>query len=347
MASSTIRVGVIGAGANTRLHHIPKLQAIPGVEVVAVVNRSRESGERVAKEFGIPNVLDTPTQILESDDINAVCIGTWPYMHCPLVLASLEAGKHVLTEARMAMNLEEAKQMLAASRRKPHLVTQIVPSPMTFPVDNLLSRLVTEGFIGDLLAVDLRVSQPGFLDRNGPLHWRHDKAVSGLNAMTMGIWYEATLRWTPGVNAVLARARTVVPMRRDSESGNLRPATVPDHLEIVGDMPGGATFHMQLSTALGLARPPEIWLYGTEGTLRFDNATKSVFGGRRGDAELKPIDNPPGQQYAWRVEEEFINAIRGQEPVTRTNFAEGVRYMAFTEAVAQSAIENRVVPVLE
>ena len=37
----TIRVGVVGAGANTRLHHIPKLKKIDGVEIASVVNRSR------------------------------------------------------------------------------------------------------------------------------------------------------------------------------------------------------------------------------------------------------------------------------------------------------------------
>jgi predicted dehydrogenase len=56
MTTRTIRVGFVGAGNNTRRHHIPKLKAQPGVELVAVANRSVESGQRVAKEFGIPRV---------------------------------------------------------------------------------------------------------------------------------------------------------------------------------------------------------------------------------------------------------------------------------------------------
>ena len=44
MTDKTIRVGFVGAGKNTRLHHIPKLKAQPGVELVAVANRSKESG---------------------------------------------------------------------------------------------------------------------------------------------------------------------------------------------------------------------------------------------------------------------------------------------------------------
>ena len=51
MSDKPIRVGFVGAGANTRKHHLPKLKAQPGVELVAVANRSKESGERVAREF--------------------------------------------------------------------------------------------------------------------------------------------------------------------------------------------------------------------------------------------------------------------------------------------------------
>ena len=58
--SNTIRVGVVGAGSNTRLHHIPKLKKIAGVEIASVVNRSRASSERVAQEFGIERVFNAP-----------------------------------------------------------------------------------------------------------------------------------------------------------------------------------------------------------------------------------------------------------------------------------------------
>jgi hypothetical protein len=62
----------------------------------------------------------------------------------------------------------------------------------------------------------------------------------------------------------------------------------------------------------------------------------TVRGGRRGDIELSEIDIPVEKQGDWRVEEEFINAIRGLEPVTHTNFFDGVRYMEFTDAVTIS-----------
>ena len=343
---STIRIGIVGAGANTRSRHIPGFKAIEGVELVGVANRSRASSERAAREFGLGRAYDTWQQLVEDDEIDAVMIGTWPYLHCPVTLAAMAAGKHVLTEARLAMDLAEAQAMLAASRAAPRLVTQVVPAPFTFPVDRAIQQRVADGYLGELLAVDMRVSAPGFVDREAPLHWRQNRELSGLNIMTMGIWYESLLRWTAGVNSVMARARVVVPVRRDAETGEPRAATVPEHLEVIGDMPGGATFHLQLSSVTGLASPPEIWLYGTEGTLRWQQQGGKLWGGRRGETQLSEIEIPPEQRYGWRVEEEFIGAIRGEEPVTRTTFADGVRYMAFTEAVARSAATGQAVPVL-
>ncbi len=68
-----------------------------------------------------------------------------------------------------------------------------------------------------------------------------------------------------------------------------------------------------------------------------------LWGGERGDVRLSEIDNPPGQQYAWRVEEEFIGAIRGQESITHTPFDVGVHYMEWTEAVTRSAQSGQAV----
>ena len=77
MAASSIRIGLIGAGKNTRERHIPGFQAIDGVEVVSVCNRSRESSQRVADQFGIPKVIENWQDLVADDDIDAVCIGTW------------------------------------------------------------------------------------------------------------------------------------------------------------------------------------------------------------------------------------------------------------------------------
>ncbi len=56
MAIEPIRVGLIGAGRNTRERHMPGFDKVPGLEVAAVANRSRASGRAVADQFNIPRV---------------------------------------------------------------------------------------------------------------------------------------------------------------------------------------------------------------------------------------------------------------------------------------------------
>ena len=335
MADAVIRVGLIGAGRNTRDRHIPGFQKIEGVEIVAVANRSQESGRRVADQFRIPQVYDTWQELLEDDSIDAVCIGTWPYMHCPITLAALDRDKHVLCEARMAANAAEAHAMLDAARLRPHLVAQIVPSPSTFKVDTLLQRLIADGYLGELLAVEIQALEPDFVDTTSPLHWRQDRDLSGYNILVLGIWYEAMLRWVGPATRVMAMTRVNVPRRLD-DSGNQRAVTIPDHVDILCQLANGALAHLRFSAVTGLSPGSEVWLYGSEGTIRLDQRLK-VSGGQRSDTHLSEIPNPPKGQAYWRVEEEFVNAIRGNEQVTRTPFSVGVQYMEFTEAVTRSA----------
>jgi len=68
-------------------------------------------------------------------------------------------------------------------------------------------------------------------------------------------------------------------------------------------------------------------------------------GGRKGDSALKEVVIPKEKRVGWRVEEEFVNAIRGKEKVTRTSFEEGVRYIEFTDAVTKSATTGQTVDV--
>ena len=81
---------------------------------------------------------------------------------------------------------------------------------------------------------------------------------------------------------------------------------------------------------------------GSEGTIRVDHGF-TVYGGKRGDSGLAEIENPASMQASWRVEEEFANAIRGTEPITRTPFEVGLHYMEWTEAVTRSAQTGQAV----
>jgi predicted dehydrogenase len=344
MTERTIRVGFVGAGNNTRRRHIPGFRAQPGVELVAVANRTRESGQRVAREFGIAKVHDDWRALVAAPDVDAVCIGTWPYVHREITEAALQHGKHVLCEARMAMNAAEGRRMLEAARLAPHLVTQLVPAPHTLEVDATLTNLIADGHVGEVLAVELQAAQAHFVEPDDLLHWRQDISLSGLNVLNMGIWYEAMMRWLGPAARVMAMTKVAVPRRRDA-SGAWHDVKVPDHVDILATLAKGAVAHLRFSSVTALALPAEVWVFGTGGTLRLEADAKRLSGGRRGDRELREIPIPADRRIGWRVEAEFVTAIRGAEKVSRTTFEDGVRYMEFTDAVARSAESGRAIDV--
>jgi predicted dehydrogenase len=342
MTAERIRVGIVGAGANTRARHIPGLQALDRVELVSVCNRTEESSQAAAREAGIRRIYSNWRELVEADDTNAIVIGTWPYLHCPITLAALECGKHVLCEARMAMDASEARRMNEAARRHPKLVTQVVPAPLTLPFDNTIRTLIDEGFVGDVLSLEVRATGGTFIGPDPAMGWRQDRALSGFNTMSLGIWYECVMRWIGEATAVMAKGRTFVKQRRDAD-GAWRAATVPDHLDVLADMACGAQARFSISQVMGHVKSECVHLCGSEGTLSLHDGR--LFAGRKHDAAMNEIHIPESERGAWRVEEEFVHAIRGLEPVRLTRFEDGVKYMEFTEAAIRSMAERREIPL--
>ena len=338
---TAVRLGIIGAGENVRDVMIPAFRRIPECQLVAVANTSLASSQRVAKEFNIPKPYPHWKALLDDQDIDAVCIGTWPYMHHTLTLASLDKGKHVLCQARMANNAQEAREMLAASFRHPDLVCQLVPTSGSYRVDNLLRKLLAEGFVGDVLSVEIQRVGRGFADFSGELDWRHSQEFSGLNVMTAGATYEAMMRWLGRGTRVMAMAKVHVPYRR-AANGQPASVTLPDHVDVLYELASGAQVHMRFSETTGLSPGNQTWIHGSEGTIHIDDR-QNVHGGKRGEKQLREIPNPPEGQAVARVEAEFIRAIRGLEPVTTNTFEIGVHYMEWTEAVHRSAMSGQAV----
>src|ERR1700744_688441 len=137
-----ISVAIVGAGRTTRERHVPGLRAQPGVRLHGVANSSLESSRRAAAEFGIERAYGDWRELVTDPGIDAVVIGTWPNLHAEVTVAALGAGKHVLCEARMALDFAGALRMLEASRARPELVAQLVPSPFGLSADPVVRRLV-------------------------------------------------------------------------------------------------------------------------------------------------------------------------------------------------------------
>ncbi len=343
MAVTKVRIGIVGAGENARTRHIPGFQHLEEVELIAVCNRSLQSGQRVAEQFGIPRVYSRWDQVVNDPDVGAVLIGTWPYMHAQCTCAALRAGKHVLCEARMAMNSREAHEMWSTSRANPQLVAQIVPSPATLAFDRTIQKLIADWYLGEPYVVQIRQLSKEFLNTEGDIHWREDFGLSGYNVLSLGIWYEALMRWLGEATEVVAMSQVFVKHRFDRRRDQRVGVRVPQHVDVIAQMACGAQTQMQFSAATGLADASSAWLFGSQGTLHLDLVERKLYGGRRGDPALRTISIQPAMEDSWRVEEEFVGAIRGEEDVVLTSFEQGVKYMEFTEAVAVSAARGKVV----
>lgn len=342
MANSKLRIGLIGAGANTRSRHIPGLRAIADVEIVAVCNRRPSSTEAVAREYDIPRTYSSWQEVVLDPEIDAVVIGTWPYLHCPITLEALKCGKHVLTEARLSLNAEEAHRMLTAAQEHEDLVTQVVPSPFGLKGHDVMVELIQGGFLGELREVHVYNLQASLADPAAPLAWRQDAALSGYNMLTLGIVHETLMRWVPPPIRVMAQVHAFVPSRIDPQSGVRRSVGTPDSVQVLAVLEKGARAVYHFSGVTPFGQGAGIRLFGTEGMLFYDLSADRIWGAsRRGvSSELAEIPIPADKARAWRVEADFVDAIRLGTPIRFTDFATGVGYMEFTEAVARSAQEG-------
>jgi predicted dehydrogenase len=240
--------------------------------------------------------------------------------------------------------------MLAASERHSQLVTQVVPSPYGLKGHRMMVELLQSGYLGDLEEVHVYSLTNALADPAAPLSWRQDAALSGFNTLTLGIVHETLLRWLPPPIRVMAQVHAFIPTRIDPESGARRPVGTPDSVQVLAVLENGARAIYQFSGVTRFGQGMGVRLYGTEGTLFYDlegdriwAANRRAAQGRTKASDLEEMLIPPEKMLSWRVEEEFVDAIRDNTPIQFTDFRTGVAYMEFTEAVARSAQRGEAV----
>jgi predicted dehydrogenase len=347
-------IGIIGAGGIVKSRHLPGFAAIPGCEVVAVHNRRRPTAEAVAREWRIPHVVDTAEGVYGRDDVDAVVIGTTPYMHRELTLRALDAGKHVFCQARMARTLAEARDMLAGAKAHPSQVTMLCPAPHVMPGDRLVRQLIERGDLGEVRLVRLQHLSESNLSPEAPFHWRMDREVSGFNVLTLGIYAEILHRWIGRARTVSATGRIFTQRRRDPDTGALRDVRVPESVVVTGELESGAHYVYTFSGVAACSPGDLIEIYGTRAVLHYDvlrheirigrvDPSRRVRPGLEGDRVApSPVEIPPEMRGEWRVEAEFVSAIREGTPAY-PSFEDGLSYMEFVESVARALHEERVV----
>ena len=327
-----IRIGIVGAGKIVRAEHVPRFRAIDGVELVAVANRSHASSRRAATDLGIGRWLDDWGALVADPGIDAVLVGAWPYLHEAVTIAALEAGKHVLTEARMAATGVGARAMLGASRAHPELVAMVVPASFSLWADATIQRLLADRAIGRLRHVRVAWSASG-LDDPGEA-WRWQRRYSGENAMALGIVYEAMARWLGRATAVTAVSRLGDGVGFGTVDGV--EVDVADHVLAIVEFPDDVTATIEMSARTSALDSNAATFYGTDGTMRVEFATERIDTAPIG-GQWTPVTVRDEDRAGWTAELDFIASIREGRPVTLTDFESGAHYMSVVEAVDRSA----------
>jgi predicted dehydrogenase len=160
-----LRVGFIGAGAIARTH-MDHLSRIGGVEICAAADISKGSLEIARDKYRIPRVYRDYRQMLRREqDIMAVDICTPNVLHAPNTIAALRAGKHVMVEKPMAMNVKEAQAMLTAAKKAKRRL--IVGFQFRFdPRTKVIRDQIESGSFGKILYVRAQ-----WLRRRGIPNW--------------------------------------------------------------------------------------------------------------------------------------------------------------------------------
>ena len=325
-----LRIGIVGAGGIVRQRHLPGLLALPNVQVTAVCNLRIETAQRIAREFHIPEVMDDWAEMLDRPDLDIIWIGTPPYLHAPITISALEAGKHVFCQARMAMSLSEGREMLSAAQARPQLVTMLCPPPHGMKGGKFFQKLLRDGYAGELWHFRLTADRDQFSDPLAPAHWRQRTELNGINALTVGIYAEVLERWIGVPRRLHAQMKVSIPKREGYV------VHVPDVVHVIGQWANGLVGTLEWS---GVAQfPPDetLSIYGRDGTLVYNFTKDEILGARRGEKELHKLAIPPELETAWTVEKDFIDAVvHGGHP--EPSFETGVQYLEFTEAVNLSA----------
>ncbi|MCX7933959.1 MAG: Gfo/Idh/MocA family oxidoreductase [Planctomycetota bacterium] len=149
--SSTIRIGMIGAGGIAGAH-VQYLKPIAGVEVVALADPRPGACENLAKQQGLSNVkmFADYHDLLALKEIDAVSVCTPNWLHAKPTIEALKAGKHVMVEKPLAMNAKEGEAMCAAAKRAKRVLS-IGFQHRFRPEAQFIRRLIAEGALGKII----------------------------------------------------------------------------------------------------------------------------------------------------------------------------------------------------
>jgi predicted dehydrogenase len=356
-----IGVALIGCGGITLQNHLPGLALCPEAHVVALCDSDPVCLEKARRQSNIEVTCRDYQEVLRRDDVHAVIIATPNYLHAPIVLAAIAAGKHVLCEKPLAMNHPQTVEMLRAAESAG--VRHMTAFTYRFvPAMRYMARLIAAGDIGEPFHFrSCRLQDWG--RRN--LGWRQKKELAGTgelgDMLSHRIDYAHLL--------VGPMRRLVADTRRYHDDRGGHASNLEDWVGILAEFSNHATGMLESSKVAGgrgegAQSQDYCEVNGSEGTLVFQLERPHLIQvGRTGQGGLSTLPVPlefltwPGSprdprqgdpliSFRYDQDVEFIRAILAERDCI-PSFREGVAAQQVMDAAILSAGEKRWVELPE
>ncbi len=246
-----LRIGIIGYGFMGRAHsnayrkvnqffelgHRPVLQACSA--------RSEDKIKAFADNWGYESYETDWRKLIERDDIDVIDIATPNNTHCEIATAAAEAGKMVLCEKPLAMNVDEGEKMLSAIE-KAGVANMVWFNYRRVPAIALAKQLVDEGRIGKSFHYRATYNQDWTISadvpQGGAALWRLDVAAAG-SGVTGDLLAHSidSAEWLNGpIKRVTAKAETFVKERKHAETGEVQPVGIDDACMFLAEFANGS-----------------------------------------------------------------------------------------------------------
>jgi predicted dehydrogenase len=286
-----MRIGCLGAARITPPAIVHPSKVRPGAVLQAVAARSPARAEAYAREHGFSRVAPDYEALVTAPDIDLVYNALPVNLHARWSIRALEAGKHVLCEKPFAMNVTEARAVLAAAKASGRRVVEAFHY-RHHPGFRKLLAWIDSGAIGAVTAIDARFNI-GIDDRNGE-EIRHRPDTGGGAFMDLGCY---PLSWTLNIlraSPVSVEAKSVLTGRGVDASTSARLSFA-----------GGATATLSASMAIGEPFAAHLHVRGTNGEIHFVNPLAPHFGAslklKSGDRVEEPRLSRLST-YAWQLD---------------------------------------------
>ena len=340
-----LKIGVVGAGNIAKNAHLPAYQKCYNCKPVAICDLDFERAKRVAEQYGIPEVYASAEEMIAKADIDAVDICTWNNAHAPVLIAAANAGKHVICEKPLAMNLSDALLMEKAVKENGIIFMLAVPS--RFGYENMYLRdMYDNGELGEVY-----YAKTSYIRRRGtPLGWFTDKKTSGGGPIIdIGVhridaaWY---LMGTPKPTRVSANVFTKIGDYQTKGVGRWHGISAPDNQFDTEDsgtgvihFENGASMVFEASWAINAPDKSETLICGTKAGATVEPLV--IYGERNQYlSDDKVTVNSSNDKFKLELEH-FADCVLRGDHNTKYPIEQAVDMQRMLQAIYDSAAEGR------